>query len=153
VYAQELQVTAILSADTVGVMDQFQLTVRVTGNESEQAQTPRLPRLSGMKVVSGPSLSTQYQWINGKSASSRSFIYIFLPEKEGQFTIDPIEVSAGGRILKTQPITVRVTSAVPRPWIRWVWIIRGEPARPRERTSLCWPTSITPRFIRDSKSP
>jgi hypothetical protein len=111
VHAQDLQVTATLSADTVGANDQFQLTVTVTGNESGQAQTPRLPRLTGLKVVAGPSLSTQYQWINGRSGSSRSFIYILLSEREGQFTIDPIEVSAGNRILKTQPVTVRVTSA------------------------------------------
>ena len=111
VQAQDVQVSAVLSTDTVGVQDQFQLTVTITGNDSAQAQTPRLPRFQGLRVVAGPSLSTQFQWINGRSTSSKSFIYILLPEKEGQFTIDPIEVAVGARIYKTQSLAVRITSA------------------------------------------
>jgi hypothetical protein len=111
VQAQDLQVTATVSADTVGVQDQFQLTITITGSDSGQAQTPRLPRLQNLRVVAGPSLSTQFQWINGRSTSSKSFIYTLLPEREGQFTIDPVEVTVGGKVYKTQPITMRVTSA------------------------------------------
>jgi hypothetical protein len=109
--AQDLQVVATVSADTVGVQDQFELTVTVTGSDSGEAQTPRMPRLQGLRVVAGPSLSTQFQWINGRSSSSRSFIYTLLPEREGQFTIDPIEVTIGSKVYRTQPITMRVTSA------------------------------------------
>ncbi len=109
--AQDLQVTASVSADIVGAQDQFQLTVTVSGPGSDQAQEPRLPRFQGLRIVQGPSLSTQFQWINGKSSSTRSFIYTLLPEKEGQFTIDPIEVMVGGKTYKTQALSVRVTSA------------------------------------------
>jgi hypothetical protein len=109
--AQDLQVTASVSADIVGTQDQFQLTVTVSGPGSEQAQEPRLPRFQGLRIVQGPSLSTQFQWINGKSSSTRSFIYTLLPEKEGQFIIDPIEVTAGGKTYRTQALSVRVTSA------------------------------------------
>jgi hypothetical protein len=115
VRAQDARVTATVSTDTVGIQDQFQLTVTVTGNDAGQALTPRLPRLQGFKVVAGPSLSTQFQWINGKSSSSRSFIYILLPEKEGQFTIDAIEVKVGNRTYQTRPIPMRVTSAARAP--------------------------------------
>jgi hypothetical protein len=120
--AQDVQVTATTSTDTVGVMDQFQLTITITGNDSGQAQTPRLPHLQNLRIVAGPSLSTQFQWINGRSTSSKSFIYVLLPEKEGQFTLDPIEVAVGSKIYKTQPITVRVTSAsrAPAPALRSV---------------------------------
>jgi hypothetical protein len=109
--AQDLQVTASVSANIVGAQDQFQLTVTVSGSGSEQAQEPRLPRFQGLRVVQGPNLSTQFQWINGRSSSSRSYIYTLLPEKEGQFTIDPIEVTVGGKTFKTQALSVRVTSA------------------------------------------
>lgn len=113
--APDVQVKATVSTDTVGIDDQFQLTVTVAGNESAQAQTPHLPRLQNLKVVAGPSLSTQFQWINGQTTSSKSFIYILVADKEGQFTIDPIEVAVGSAIHKTQPITVRVTSAARAP--------------------------------------
>ena len=106
--AQEVQVTATVGSDVVGVEDNFQLTVTVTGKDSGQAETPRLPRLRGLLVVSGPSVSTQFQWINGVSSQSKGFIYVLLPEKEGQITIDPIQVTVGGKIFKTQPMSVRV---------------------------------------------
>jgi hypothetical protein len=106
-----MQVTATVSTDTVGVQDQFQLTVTIVGDDTSQAQTPRLPTFQGFKVVAGPSVSTQFQWINGQSSSSKSYIYILLPDKEGQFTIDPIEVKVGSRTFRTKPISVRVTAA------------------------------------------
>jgi len=113
--AQDVQVSATASTNTVGVQDQFQLTVTITGGDIEQAQAPSLPRFQGFRVVSGPSLSTQFQWINGKSTSSKSFIYLLLPEKEGQFNIDPVEVVVGNKVFRTQPISMRVTSASQTP--------------------------------------
>jgi tetratricopeptide (TPR) repeat protein len=111
VWGQEAQVTASTGSDTVGIQDQFQYSITVSGKDSGDAENPRLPRLQGFKVVSGPNVSTQFQWINGRSSSSKSFIYILIPEKEGQFTIDPAEVRIGSNVYKTQPLQVRVTSA------------------------------------------
>jgi tetratricopeptide (TPR) repeat protein len=111
VWGQDVQVTASVSSDTVGIQDQFQYSITVSGRDSGDAENPRFPRLQGFKVVSGPNVSTQFQWINGRSSSSKSYIYIFIPEKEGQFTIDAAEVRVGGKIYKTQPLQVRVTSA------------------------------------------
>ena len=108
---QDAQVTASVGSDTVGIQDQFQLAVTVTGKDSGDAENPRISRLPGFRVVSGPNISTQFQWVNGRSSSSKSFIYILLPEKEGQFVIDPIEVRVGGKTFRTQPLQVRVTSA------------------------------------------
>ena len=113
--AQDLQVTAEVDSTVVGLRDQFQLTVTITGSESRDAEAPKLPRFQNFRVVAGPSLSTQFQWINGRSTSSKSFIYTLIPENEGQFTIDPIEVVVAGRPYKTLPITIRVTSAAPAP--------------------------------------
>jgi hypothetical protein len=112
---QDAQINASLGTDAVGVQDQFQLTVTVTGSNIDQTQTPKLPILHGIKVVAGPTLSTQFQWINGKTSNSRSYIYLLLPEKEGQFTIDPIEVKVGNQTFKTKPLSIRVTSATRAP--------------------------------------
>jgi len=108
---QEVQISATVSADTVGVQDQFQLTVRVSGSDLADVAPPRLPRLRGLRVVAGPSISTQFQWINGRSSHSKSFIYVLMPETEGQFRIEPVEVQVGNRIYRTEPIDVRVTAA------------------------------------------
>ncbi len=108
---QDVQVTASVGSDTVGIQDQFQLAITVTGKDSGDAENPKLSRLHGFRMVSGPNISTQFQWINGRSSSSKNFVYILIPEKEGQFAIDPVEVRAGGKVYKTQPLQVRVTSA------------------------------------------
>ncbi len=110
-WGQDAQVTASVGSDTVGIQDQFQLAITVTGKDSGDAENPRISRLQGFQVVSGPNTSTQYQWVNGRSSGSKSFIYILIPEKEGQFTINPIEVRIGNKIFKTQPLQVRVTSS------------------------------------------
>jgi hypothetical protein len=109
--AQDVQVRASIGADTVGINDQFQLTITVSGKDSSAADTPHLPRFEGFKVVAGPSVSTQFQWVNGQTSAAKTFIYILLPEKEGQFTIAPIEVPVDRKIFKTQPITVHVTTS------------------------------------------
>ncbi len=123
-WAQDTQVTASVGSDTVGVQDQFQLTITVSGRDSGDAENPRFSRLQGFKIVSGPNISTQFQWINGRSSSSKSFIYILIPEKEGQFTIDPVEVRVGEKVYRTQQLQVRVTSAP-----------RNPPVQPQRRIS------------------
>jgi hypothetical protein len=110
-FGQDVQVSATTSTDTVGVQEQFQLTITVSGKDAGDSEAPRLPALNGLRVMAGPNVSQQFQWINGRTSSSKSFIYILLPEKEGQFTIEPAEVRVGGRSFKTQPINVRVTAS------------------------------------------
>jgi hypothetical protein len=110
-FGQDTQATASVSSDTVGVQDQLQLTITVSGKDSTDAEPPRSLRPQNFRVVSGPSVGTQVQWINGRTSSSKSFGYILIPEREGQFAIDPIEIQAGGKTYKTQPIQIRVTSA------------------------------------------
>lgn len=109
--AQDTHVTASVPSDSVGAQDQIQLSITVSGKDSDDAEAPRLASLKGFRVVSGPNVSSQFQWVNGRTSSSKSFMYILIPEKEGQFTIDPIEVRVGGKAYKTQPLQIRVTSA------------------------------------------
>ncbi len=136
--AQEVQVSASVSTDTIGAQDQLQFSVNVTGKDSGDAETPRLPGLQGFQVVAGPNVSTQFQWINGATSSTKSFIWILLPEKEGQFTIGPVEVRVGHKTFKTQPVSIRVTAgssqpARPRP--RPFDPFESEDIRPRARTA------------------
>jgi hypothetical protein len=110
-FGQDNQVTASISNDSIGTQDQLQFSITVSGNEIGTVELPRQLPIKGFKIVSGPNISTQFQWINGQTSNSKSFGYILIPEKEGQFTIDPVEIRVKGKIYKTQPIQVRVTSA------------------------------------------
>lgn len=109
--AQDVQVSASLDSTVIGLQDQVELSVTVSGKDASDAENPRFPRLSEFRIVSGPNVSSQFQWVNGRSSSSKSFSYILVPEREGQFTIPPIEVRVGARTYKTQPLELRVASA------------------------------------------
>ena len=85
-FAQEASVTAEVSPNPVGVDEQVSLTITVVGGGAER---PQIPKISGLKLVGGPSVSNQFQWINGQSSSSQSFTYILLPEAEGTVKLHP----------------------------------------------------------------
>jgi hypothetical protein len=114
-WSQDVQVSATVGRDSIGIHDQVQLAVTVSGKDSGDAENPRIPDMKDFTVVSGPSIGTQFQWINGRTSSSKTFSYILVPKKEGQFTIDPVEVRVGDKTYKTQAIQIRVTSAPPDP--------------------------------------
>ncbi len=107
-YGQDTQVVARVSTDTVGVQDQFQLMVTISGANSGEASAPQLTQFKGFQVISGPGVSTQFQWVNGRSNSSRTYSWGLLPQAEGEFTIGPIDVVVGGKTYRTEPLRVKV---------------------------------------------
>jgi hypothetical protein len=113
-WAQETKVTASVGSDSVGLQDQFQFSITVSGKDSSDADPPRLQSVKGFTILSGPNVSTQFQWINGRTSNSRTFTYILLPELEGEFTIGPVEVRVGGKVFRTQQVRIRVTATSPR---------------------------------------
>ncbi len=114
-WAEEVQVTATVDADAIGTQDQLQLTVNISGPDSGDTEPPKLPQFQGFDVVAGPSVSTQYQWINGRASSSKGFTYVLAPQKAGRYTLGAVEVQVGGKTYRTQPITVTVTQGSSRP--------------------------------------
>jgi hypothetical protein len=106
--AQEVSVVAQVSPNPVGLDEQVSLTITVHGSGGGTEQ-PQLPKLVGLKLVGGPSVSNQFQWINGQASSSQSFTYVLLPEKEGTVRVPPIAVRVGGKNYQTQEIELKVT--------------------------------------------
>jgi hypothetical protein len=118
-FGQDVQVRATVGTDIVGVQDQFQYTITISGADSGDAEAPRL-RFADFQLVSGPNVSTSFQWINGKTSSSKSITYILLPRREGQLTLEPAEITIKGKAFRTQAIPIRVTASAghappPRP--------------------------------------
>jgi hypothetical protein len=118
VWAEDVQVTATVDADAIGTQDQLQFTVNISGPDSGDAEPPKLPQFQGFDVVAGPSVSTQFQWINGRASSSKGFTYVLVPQKAGHYTLGPVEVQLGGKTYRTQPIPVTVSQGSSRPATR-----------------------------------
>jgi hypothetical protein len=106
-FAQGVTVTAEVDPNPASLDEQVSLivTINSSGGNSER---PQLPKIEGLKWVGGPSVSNQFQWINGQSSSSQSFTYTFLPEREGSFRVPPIVVKIGGKTYQTEEISLKV---------------------------------------------
>jgi hypothetical protein len=107
VFAQEPRVIAEVDPNPVGVEDQVTLSISVSGG-SGSVERPQLPPMAGLKLISGPNTSSQFQWVNGQSSSTQVFSYIFFPEKEGTLKIPAISVRVGGKVYTTRELTLQV---------------------------------------------
>ena len=69
----------------------------------------------GFQIVGGPNQSSSYQWINGKTASSKSYSYYLQPMKEGSFTIPKASVEVGNETLITEEFKVEIKKGAAAP--------------------------------------
>ncbi len=110
-FGQRVTVEATVNARRIGIEDVLELTVSVNGGNG----TPRFPSIDGFRV-SGPSTSSRFSIVNGRTSSTSSFTYQLVPQSEGTFTIPAIPVDVDGRTYETAPIRVEVVagSVMPR---------------------------------------
>jgi hypothetical protein len=65
--------------------------------------------------VIGPNQSISNSWVNGVKTFSKTYSYFLVPKKKGKFTISQAKIEIDGKIYKTLPLTIEVTSAVSVP--------------------------------------
>jgi hypothetical protein len=113
--AAAASISAELSADETSVGMPVQLEVRVEG--STNASLPSSLDIDGLQTqLTGR--STQVQIMNGRMSVSGVYSYTILPLREGTFDIPSLEVTEGGRKLRTSPrkLVVQAGAApAPRP--------------------------------------
>jgi BatD DUF11 like domain len=113
----------------VGVQDLIELNVIVEGQLVEEVA---VPPLTNVKVVSGPSVSTQVSIVNGQMSQSRTWTWVLKPGTVGKAEVGPARARfAGGE--QTAP-------AIP------IEIVAGsvKPARPSRRTPFGDPFGMDP---------
>ena len=102
-------VRAYLSQTEVLLNRQFVLNVEISGTQQLDEDPPVLPDLSAFAVYLGSGTSTAMQIVNGRTSLSLTFQHRFQATAEGTFEIGPVTVRAGGRDLRTEPLTIRIT--------------------------------------------
>ncbi len=73
------------------------------------------PTFENFRIVGGPSQSIRNSWINGKRTYSKTYSYFLSPIEKGSFEIGQASIEVDGKIYKTLPVKVIVTSAVDKP--------------------------------------
>ena len=73
------------------------------------------PNFNNFKVLAGPSQSSSFSSINGKSSYKLTYIYIIQPSVKGTFTIPSASITYDGQIIKSNTVRIRVTDAIEIP--------------------------------------
>jgi hypothetical protein len=112
---EDVRLTADVDAREVGVEDQLQLTISVTGRSSVGGEV-RFPPLKNLRVVGEPMESKQDSWVNGVYSQGRSYIYVLQATSPGKAEIGPARLRlASGTEKRTEPIAITVVSGSVRP--------------------------------------
>ena len=103
---RDLELNAFVDKNTLTISDYFKYTVEISGSIGTMP-TPELPELSQFHILSGPSESSNYQYINGAMSASKTYTYLLQPKKTGEFVIQPVKLKLRKEVLKTEPIVIR----------------------------------------------
>ena len=101
---------AFLSQNPVPLNGQFVLNVEISGTRDLNAD-PALPDLSAFAAYLGSGTSRSVQIVNGRMSTTVTIQYRFQATREGTFEIGPVTVPVDGRDLRTDPLTLEVSSA------------------------------------------
>jgi hypothetical protein len=107
VSAQDIQLRASVNKSKVGMTEQFQYTVEVSG-QSTNLPTPRLPNLDEFNILSGPNTSNSIQFVNGKVSATKSYSYYLQPKKVGTFKVEAAEVDINDQTIRSNEIDIEV---------------------------------------------
>jgi hypothetical protein len=102
-HAQTAKLTASAPAE-VGVGENFRISWELNASGSDFVA----PEITDFQVLGGPNQSTSMQFINGSMSQSISFSYIVRGAKEGTFEIGPARVKAGGQVIQSNALTIKV---------------------------------------------
>jgi len=100
-----------VSKNTIGLNERIQVQFSV----NEDADNFQAPNFEGFTLVGGPFQSRNFSWINGVKSFSLSYSYILQPTQKGVLTIKPATIEYDGNVLKSAPVKVTVTDAIPVP--------------------------------------
>ena len=81
------------------------LTVSVENGESPEVN---MSVITDFKISSGPSSSTNMQWINGKMSSTHSLSWTLVPKKKGKLRIPSLRVQIDDKSVRSKPINITV---------------------------------------------
>jgi len=115
VAAQTINVNAEVDRNRVRLGQIVQLSIVVSGAASGQVSRPDTSRLSDFDIVGGPSISSSFRWVNGRTASSRTFTYSLRPRRTGTLRIPALGILHEGRTYRSKVLNVTVLPAGAQP--------------------------------------
>jgi hypothetical protein len=101
------EVTAAISSPTTCVGKSIEMTLYVT--QTRTAKAPEKLNIPGLQIKF-QGHSTRFEMKDYKIFGNIKFTYTVTPEKTGDFSIPPIDVEVGDRVLKSNPLRFAVSA-------------------------------------------
>jgi hypothetical protein len=114
VVAQEVFVRALVDRSRIAQEDEVILSVEIAAPSFDQAAPPDVSPIQDFEILGGPSLSSRFQWINGRTSSTRTYSYALRPRKIGTLTIPALGLLIQGRTYHTEAVQVEVIAGGPQ---------------------------------------
>ena len=116
--ADETAVHAEVDARKLGVQDQVQLTLTLSGAAVSLGGDVALPPLQGLRVAGGPSVSTRVSFVNGAVSQERVYSWVLQPTAVGKAEVGAFSVRLPGGDKTTAPISLEVVQGSVRPRVQ-----------------------------------
>jgi len=113
--AQDLKISAEVNRTEIGLNQQFELTVELSGADAQRAPQPGLPDISGFAAFLGTSSSQNIQLINGQMSVTKSFSHHYVATKVGKFQIPPVTLDYKNNRYATEPIDIEIVAGQSSP--------------------------------------
>jgi hypothetical protein len=109
-----VEVRAEVDATKIGMEDTVELTVTLQG-PARLASEVTLPALTNLRVVAGPSMSTQISWVNGAMTQSRGYTWVLQPMGVGAAQVAALTVRLQEGERTTRAVAIEVVPGSVKP--------------------------------------
>lgn len=103
-----LELRTYVDRTTIGVGEQFSLTVEISGSEAQSVPSPQMPDLADFSRHLGFNTSQSIQMINGRVNVSKNIVHYYIAQKEGTYKIPSVTLDFNGRTLRSDPIDIKI---------------------------------------------
>ncbi len=105
----EITASASVNTSRIFVGERFILNVEVSGPSMVRVSRPELPEIEGLRLLSPiPTSTNSFSLVNGVATSTSGYRFTLQADQPGTITIPAIELEAGGRIYRTNEISLEV---------------------------------------------
>ena len=102
----DIEVSAIV--DDSEIYSYETINFKIISKQSQNFPKVDISNLLDFEIISGPSQSSSFQWVNGKMTSTKSLSWTIAPKKVGILFIPKFEVNVDGKKTFTSKIEVKV---------------------------------------------
>ena len=108
--AQNIEFNANLNRQVVGLNEQFELILEISGSDAGDVDQPPVPDVNGFARFIGSSQASNFQFINGRMSTSKTYTLHFMATKEGKHQIPRISFQHDGKSYSTGPLALEIVA-------------------------------------------